>query len=128
MPSQYGQLEQIKQIPISTCVNPITPNKSLRFSTQTLFGGDIYINRFTEKNTMSFFSDWLMGQPDLYEYDYTQVINVPYPRFWINNTEKRAFFKLADDYRALDALADSVFFINQGYFYLFNSGVRDFFC
>jgi len=128
MPSQYGQLEQIKQIPISTCVNPITPNKSLRFSTQTLFGGDIYINRFTEKNTMLFFSDWLMGQPDLYEYDYTKVINVPYPRFWINNTEKHSFFRLADDYRALDARESSTFFVNQGYFYLFNSGVRDFFC
>jgi hypothetical protein len=130
IPSQYGQLDSIKQLPVSTCINKITPDKNLKFNTSTLFGGDIYINRFTEKNTMPFFTDWLMGEPDLYEYDYTRNINIPYPRFWINNTEKHSIFKLSNDYRALDSLvqADIKLFIIQGYFYLFNSGVRDFFC
>ena len=126
-PSQYGQLEGIKQISVYSCVNPIQPVKDTKYSTSILFGGDTYINRFTEKNTMFFFNDWLMGQPDEMEYDYTLHINIPYPRFWVNNTQKHSFFRLANDYRVLDRRDSALFFIKKGYFYLFNSGVRDFF-
>jgi hypothetical protein len=131
MASQYGQLENIKQIPIVTvdqngvCVPTITPNKVFR--TGVLFGGDIYVNRFTEKNTMFFFSNWLMGEPDLIDYNYTNYINIPYPRYWINNQDSHSFFSVASDYRALDYRDSSTFFVKRGYFYLFNSGVRDFF-
>ena len=120
IPSQYGQLDSIKQLPVSTCIVNTT-------STNVLFGGDIYINRFTEKNTMFFFNSWLMGEPNEYEYDYTQYINVPYPRFWVNNTQKHSFFSLANKYRVLDMRTSSTFFVDRGFFYLFNSGVRDFF-
>lgn len=128
MPSQYGQLDSIKQLPISPCSFNIVPDKTRKFSTEVLFGGDIYINRFTEKNSMFFFNDWLMGQLDEIEYDYTEQFNVPYPRYWVHNTQYHsAFLKLADDYRALDGRSSSAFHVNRGYFYLFNSGVRDFF-
>jgi hypothetical protein len=130
IPSQYGQLESIKQLPISYCIQSLTPDKTKKFSSAVLFGGDTYINRFTEKNTMFFFNNWLMGEQDEIEYDYTQYINIPYPRFWIHNTEYHSeFLKLADDYRALDNrfTASGSFHVNRGYFYLFNSGIRDFF-
>ena len=129
VPSQYGQLESIKQVGVYSCVNLTKPVKTSKYNTSVLFGGDIYVNRFTEKNTFFFFNDWLMGQPDDVEYDYTLHINVPYPRFWVNNTQKHSFFKLANDYRVLDRRNSSgvTFFVKKGYFYLFNSGVRDFF-
>jgi hypothetical protein len=122
IPSQYGQLESIKQLPISTCITNLNNT-----TTDILFGGDVYINRFTEKNTMFFFNSWLMGEPNEFEYDYTQYINVPYPRFWINNTQKHSFFGSASSFRVLDTRESSTFFVKKGYFYLFNSGVRDFF-
>ena len=129
IPSQYGQLESIKQVGVYSCVNLTKPIKTSKYNTSVLFGGDIYVNRFTEKNTMFFFNDWLMGQPDEIEYDYTLHINIPYPRFWVNNTQKHSFFRLANDYRVLDRRDSSgvTFFVKRGYFYLFNSGVRDFF-
>lgn len=126
-PSQYGQLDQIKQVPVSICVHNINTS-SPRQSTGVLFNGDTYINRFTEKNTFFFFNDWLMGQPDETEYDYRNYINVAYPRFWINS--ERPSYKLfgnATNYRYLDQRISTLFFVSQGYFYLFNSGVRDFF-
>jgi hypothetical protein len=122
IPSQYGQLDSIKQLPVSTCITPLSQSNS-----NILFGGDIYINRFTEKNTMFFFTDWLLGEPDEVEYDYTKYINIPYPRYWVNNRQKHSTFSLPNDYRSLDMNADGTFYIKQGYFYLFNSGVRDFF-
>lgn len=128
MLDQYNQLDSIKQIPISTCINNTTPDKTTKYTSPILFGGDIYINRFTEKNTMFFFNNWLMGEPDEIEYDYTQYINVPYPKFWINTKYlSHGFMSMAHQHRVLDMRDSSTFYVNRGYFYLFNSGVRDFF-
>jgi hypothetical protein len=127
IPSQYGQLEGIKQMVVSDCVHDaLTPDQ--KYSTDVLFGGDTYINRFTEKNSMFFFNAWLMGEPDETEYDYRNYVNVAYPRFWIDS-ERQSFklFSNMSNFRHLDERDSSLFFVSKGYFYLFNSGVRDFF-
>ncbi len=139
-PSQYGQLELIKQIPVSTCVFPINPSNPIGtlYSTTTsttpdpLWGGDIYLNRFTEKNSMLFFTNWLMGEPQDTDIDYTNYHNIPYARYWINTTDvNAAVLSSASRYRRLDdsplISLSNVFYITKGWFYLFNSGVRDFF-
>jgi len=53
--------------------------------TPVFFGGDVYINRYTEKNSMFFFYDWLFGQPDGFEYNYAIHQMIPEPRFWVNS-------------------------------------------
>lgn len=128
MPSQYGQLNSIKQLSVSVCMHPMKADTTTKHSTGVLFGGDTYINRFTEKNSMFFFNNWLMGEQDDIEFDYTQYINVPWARYWLHNTQYHStFLKAADDFRALDDRQSSAFHVNRGYFYLFNSGVRDFY-
>jgi hypothetical protein len=129
IPSQYGQLESIKQIPIGTCVyNALTPTTSAKYRTDILFGGDIYINRFTEKNSFFFFNNWLMGEPDLTEIDYRSYMNIAYPRFWVDSTRQSyKLFKNVANTRSLDERDSSLFFVSQGFFYLFYSGVRDFY-
>jgi hypothetical protein len=126
-PSQYGQLDQIKQVPVSQCVHSINTEVP-RQVTGVLFNGDTYINRFTEKNSFFFFNSWLMGEPDETEFDYRNYVNIAYPRFWIDS-ERPSFglFSSATNYRHLDERTSSAFFVSKGYFYLFNSGVRDFF-
>ncbi len=57
------------------------------FKTEPIFGGDIYINRYTEKNTFFYFYDWLMGQPDGYEFDYYKYRMLPHPTYWVNTQE-----------------------------------------
>ena len=100
--NQYGQLEGIKQLPITPCEvkfdpatlntqgpicgNPIL-NRKLLPTTGPLFNGDIYINRYTEKNSMFFFYDWMYGQPNGYEFNYFTRQMIPEPRFMMN-TEK----------------------------------------
>ena len=126
-PSQYGQLESIKQLPISGgCIHPAVGTD--KYISSTLWGGDVYINRFTEKNTMYFYDTWLMGEPDEFEIDYRNYMTVAYPRFWIDST--RHSFKLfsrASNFRHLDRRESELFFVSKGYFYLFYSGVRDFY-
>lgn len=129
IPSQYGQLESIKQLPVSTCIESSVPSKTTRLRSRVLFGGDTYINRYTEKNTMFFFTTWMQGQPDGSEFDYTLYPAIPYPRYWINNQKYIGLFaEKASELRSLDKVQNANFFyLNKGYFYLFNSGVRDFF-
>jgi len=119
--NQYGQLDSIKQIPITPCeqkinfnvtldplpentfftqnsgricptiFNPVTTSNALiwlRLSqTPIFFGGDTFINRYTEKNTFFYFYDWLWQQPDGYEFNYALYNMVPNARFFINSIE-----------------------------------------
>lgn len=129
IPSQYGQLESIKQLVITDCVQPVKSSETFRYTTPVLFNGDTYINRYTEKNSMLFFTDWLLGEPDNTEYNYCLYSSLPYPRFWVNSDSLGGgLFSLASQRRALDAKPkEGTFYVRPGYFYLFNSGVRDFF-
>ena len=99
--SQYGQLESIKQVPICECEqhindadlslvqidcggeDPIT--QKVINETPTFFGGDTYINRFTEKNIMPFFTNWLYGEPNGAIFNYLLSQSIPQPRFWMNS-------------------------------------------
>jgi len=128
IPSQYGQLESVKQIVISPCVSFTTPSDTLKFTSDVFFGGDTYINRFTEKNSMFFFSDWLFEQIDMYEVDYTLFNNVSYPKYWLNSTQNHSdFIASSASYKSLDGEETTDYYISRGFFYLFNSGVRDFY-
>ena len=66
---------------------PYTVNHDTRFYTPTIFGGDTYINRYTEKVIMPFFWDFLKGQPDGFPYDYRLRANVPRPIYWMNTNK-----------------------------------------
>lgn len=136
--SQYGQIDSTKQVPIS-CVFPVDPTGTTAFfSTPVLFGGDTYICRYTEKNPFYFFNDWLFSQPNDFEYNYRNYINIPYPRYWIDNSKLYSdFLDLASKVRHLDAQEnggdiDILFatistYVKNGAFYLFCNGVRDFY-
>jgi len=87
MPSQYGQLDGVLQVPVSSCVHFTNTTPSTKFTSPVLFGGDVYINRYTEKNSFCFFNDWLIGQPNEYPFNYMEHVNITYPRYWMNSNE-----------------------------------------
>jgi hypothetical protein len=100
--NQYGQLGSEYQIVITPCEQHLSnyniqtttwvcprDSKSYSFNiisrTSLLFGGDTYINRYTEKNNMMFFYDWLYQQPDGFEYNYYLRSMIPQSRFAVNS-------------------------------------------
>lgn len=100
--NQYGQLNSISQIIATPCEQKIDFNNLAETSTtapgcpnplvlskiqesSVFFGGDTYINRFTEKNIMPFFTDWLYQQPRGSIYNYFLYPSVPTPKFWANS-------------------------------------------
>lgn len=150
--NQYGQIDGILELPIPGCEilksNTVTP---------VLFGGDTYVGRYTEKNTFFYFYNWLFDQPDGAELNYQENRMLPHPRFWLNTTKFEAsdfvsgtvdsitsnpanlFFPpnwaFPSDFYNLDGIPPGGgtllqkfnFAVKYAYFYLFNSGVRDFF-
>jgi hypothetical protein len=97
--NQYGQLDSIKQIPITPCEQKVieldvadvsiecdgeTIVQRVITSTDVYFGGDTYINRYTEKNNMFFFNNWLYKQPNGTIFNYFLNQTVPQARFWLN--------------------------------------------
>lgn len=158
--NQYGQIGDVKQIPIG-CVNQINisliDSRANIFTSPVIFGGDIYVTRYTEKNTMFFFNEWLYDQPNGYEYNYLTRRMLQYPIYWAdsrkfdtgdflqgiagtiggaitnllgggNTTPVNFQNSLPSGFRALDRSGlNGIFVVKQGYYYLFCSGVRDFY-
>jgi hypothetical protein len=131
-PAQYGQVDSTKQVPISCMqllISQTSPGSPPTYTTGVLYGGDTYVCRYTEKNPFLFFNDWLVKAPEDIIYDYRNYINVPYPMFWINNDV--IYYNLlarASTNRRLDGgLNIQPFYVDQGNFYLFCNGVRDFY-
>jgi hypothetical protein len=178
--NQYGQIDSPKQI-TTGCVFEVKQGAPLvssdvtrRYSARNVFGGDVYIGRYTEKNTFFYFYDWLYNVPTGFEIDYKLRYMVNYPRFFAdftrfetsefvrnftNNLNSSIFDNDAGatlagsglaaglptskynldqpDYNSGSSLSNLPAFGNNfaslrlsaqnGYMYLFQSGVRDFF-
>lgn len=145
--NQYGQIEGIYQTLSTHCVVDKTQSIS-----PVIFGGDIYVGRYTEKNTFFYFYEWLYDQPDGFEFNYLAHRMLPYPRYWLDSTKFDSSDALTNfvpniliptnwnqflpnQNYALDgagcpgfpSLAGFSFSIKFAYYYLFSSGVRDFF-
>jgi hypothetical protein len=188
--NQYGQIGSENQIIITPCeqklenytiaqptwtcpIDNVLYDFRIITRTPILFGGDTYINRYTEKNNMMFFYDWLYGQPDGFEYNYYLHSMIPLTRFKVNSIKydvgflsevfnisspstpgagayPGAFYNLdyyvngtrrynyATDqsvgsllgFPSTSPLADKykgLWSVKEAYFYLANSGIRDFF-
>ena len=96
--NQYGQIDNILMQPAGGDCNYFSHESLVAGETittnggwsQVHWGGDVYINRYTEKTTMPFFWDFLKdGEPDGFTWDYKNYPNVPYPRYWLDSNKFR---------------------------------------
>lgn len=179
-PNLYGQLDSVLQVTTKcrTLVKPIkddfdscsnttfytltNADKGIPVESTIVYGGDVYIGRYTEKNTFFYFRDWLYGQPDGTQFDYGLHYMISYPRYWANLTEYDSMgalgsmfgdlltpgpvssntWDIPSNYHHLDrrnyttqgSLGGNATFgvnfrfgVKNAFFYIFQSGVRDFF-
>lgn len=128
--SLYGQIDSIRQIPVTSCTYDTQPISGMFFNTGTtpIFGGDTYINRYTEKNPFVFFNDWLIDQPKDYVYNYKEHQNIKGVRYWVDNRKAyEGFFASLGNFYRLYSAATGGWYVKPGYFYLSCNGTRDFF-
>ena len=129
--NQYGQLDGIRQIPVG-CINLWTLDVDKKATSNLIFGGDMYVNRYTEKSTFFYFSQWMQNLPDNTQWDYRLYNMLPYPRYWMDTSPYKAVSIFAgivpSDFHHFDRQLYSGFWVlSDVYMYLFNSGVRDFY-
>jgi hypothetical protein len=143
------------EVPVGTLpitdLNTFTPN-----SGEPVFGGDTYVTRYSEKNSFFYFHDWLLGQPEGTQYDYRLRYMLQFPKYWANfdqfevgdflnnlltgmltlnlnamlNSGPSGNYSLDSDNTFtsfLAGLSPTSVGVKRAYFYLFQSGVRDFF-
>lgn len=84
--NQYGQLNAIVQIPVQSCVYVTNNDVTIPYATSQIFGGDVYINRYTEKNTYYFYNTWLIDVPNGTEWNYDNYRNGPIPTYWLDSS------------------------------------------
>lgn len=149
--NQYGQLSQVLQIPMNNCIIPVE-----QINSPVIFGGDTYIGRYSEKNTLYYFDQWLKGEPDGAIFNYFKHRMFEHVAFWMDTDP----FDLMEFIQSVpDALSSAIgsgggalatffanlvtpsdkhcfdryssgtgiFLLKNVFFYLFQSGVRDFF-
>jgi hypothetical protein len=163
-----GDVTIVNTSSICQTSNPTQVQHIVLLPTDVIFGGDTYINRFTEKNTMLFFYNWLYNLPNGTPWNYALYNNIPIARYWMNtqpyskdesiiggnpgnilvaiqslfnqnpsfgtgplpidyyNLDHDGYRRKDDDENGSGAY-DGFFSVQNSYFYLANSGVRDFF-
>lgn len=142
-PNQYGNLDNVNYLDTGFFENnlklPKSDLKTKIYKTGVIFGGDTFINKMTIKRSHHFFSQFLKNVPDGFIYDYRIFRNVGYPRYWMDSSDyslssavsirprqsntPRNKFNLDGDNNGLDGIT----VVKDKYFYLFNSGVMEFF-
>jgi len=149
IPDQYGQVDSIVYqdtgyIQLSLVSNSAIGNSDLFYSSDTVFGGDTFVNKFSFNRHHQFFRQNIANSnfPNGVEYDYSQYRNVGFPRFWLNSERYdlsevivvgKTPGKLPTNKYNLDCIKSpgSLNLLNlsnvKGYFYLFNNGIIDFF-
>ena len=149
--NQYGQLVSIVQLLATNEEIPISQTNS-----PTIFGGDTYIGRYSEKNTLYYFDQWLDGEPDGAFKDYDLHRMFDYTAFWVNtdpwdlmefvrsiplafqqtlqtlnfSTFFSSLVTPSDKYcvdKNSSVFGTGAFTLKDAWFYLFNSGVRSFY-
>ena len=115
--NQYGQLDAIIQVPASSCISNFTytldpdtfkPLANSSVDSGVIFGGDTYIGRYTEKNTMFFFYDWMMGQPDGFEFNYRLRNMLPYTSYWMDTKDYDVNTFITGLYDAIGGIGTSI--------------------
>jgi len=90
--NQYGQIDNILMQTSGEC-NLLSAAEidvsGIQLSSNVTFGGDVYINRYTEKTSMPFFWDFVKEGEDGMSWDYKQYPNVPFPRYWLDSNKFR---------------------------------------
>jgi hypothetical protein len=125
--NQYGQINSVAQVPVSECeerlddtqlqtvivdCNGIDITQRILPETPVFFGGDTYINRYTEKNNMLFFNNWMYNLPNGTEFNYFLSQLVPQVRFWAN-TQKYDVSQLVEGFSSQNAVGAVINFFQS---------------
>ena len=135
--NQYGQLYSYESI--DTGYQKLF-SSSTSYSPEYIFGGDVFINKFSFKTKIPFFIDNRVGAADEADIDYRDFNNLGYPTYWFSSDADDASTTIAgvsipfiprkiNNFDCDPPSGQSrPFFYQKGKIYLFAYGIPTFFC
>jgi hypothetical protein len=97
IPDQYGNIENVKWV--TTGYEITIEDNRLNETYYPAFGGDTFINLFSLKRKMPFFTGNMVGRPDEIAFDYNLFPNVGFPRYYMGTS--------SDELEAKEVLTDA---------------------
>lgn len=94
IPDQYGTIDSVKYLNTGYVKNIIV--SSTTYSTDPIFGGDCFINKFSVNNPQPFFTTYPTNSPDGVIWDYRNYRNIAYPTYWLNSQPYSLYDKMND--------------------------------
>lgn len=131
---QYGDIYSYGTVDTGHC-GLINLTDNYTDSIVSVYGGDIFINRFGLKRKLSYFIDTAVGRPDGVDINYSALSNVGKTRYWYNTSSEttpgsgfKGFMKsiFGVPQSNLDGNTNSLFYQN-GRIYLYSYGIAYFF-
>ena len=115
--NQYGPLDSIKYVNtgyeqvVATLPEGANPETDpVFYSTEIVFGGDCFINRFSVNQPQPFFTSYPLNVPNGTVWDYRNYRNIAYPTYWLNSTPFTVMDAL---YGVIGTITDIMDFINN---------------
>lgn len=131
---QYGDIYSYGTVDTGYC-GKIDLNQDYADQTDTIFGGDIFINRFGLKRKLSYYIDTAVGRADGSDIEYSDLSNVGKTRYWYNTSSQQTpgggfngLMKsiLGVPQSNLDGNSNNLFY-QSGRIYLYSYGIAYFF-
>ena len=137
--AQWGQLYSYETI--DTGYQKLIDLNTTTYTPETIFGGDVFINKFAFKTKLPLFIDNRVGNVDDSDIDYRQFNNVGFPTYWMstdseNSSPISGFFASIASFveqifgikqNNFDCIPGGIKFYQQGKFYLFVYGIPYFY-
>jgi hypothetical protein len=124
LPSQYGDIDTIKWISTN-----YTSKLSVDNACDTIFGGTVFISRFTYKRKIQLFKTTAFGLPDKIPFNYSNYQNIAESVYYCDyetGGESKLFPTIKSEYK-LDCLNRRQFYIKSpSKFYLYYYGVANY--
>ena len=136
IPDQYGGIDTINWKTTNSIfkLGDITIGEYV-CPCKTIFGGTVFISRFSWKRKLPFFTTTAMGIPDKTPYEYSKYNNIAYPRFYADyEIDKESdslggvLFPDIDSEVNFDCTtgATRMYYKKPSKFYLYSYGIVDF--
>lgn len=123
VPDQYGDIDDVHWMNTGYCGDLTKSNKC-----DVIFGGDVYISRYSHKRKFKFFDTDIWNAPSLTAFNHSEYYNLVKPRFFVDYNKTRMdglinpYPTIRSEYRFDCNEVDGFYIDGKSKFYLYYFG------
>lgn len=128
VPDQHGTIDSVNWL-TTNYIRSLTDNTIC----DPVFGGTVFVSRFTWKRKLPIFKETAMGEPNLLPYSYSLSPNIGTPRFYCDyetggdvNVLTAIFPDIKSNFEFDCSSSDSFYKVEPSKFYLYYYGITNF--